>query len=291
MSLSWIKPQWSVPAPVSTDTGPSIATYNGKLHMLWKGSNGDQSIWHSAFDGSYWTPQQKVPNVATAVIPKLAVYSGKLYAAWRGGGSTETLWYTSYDGSWAPQKMIPSTWSSVGPSLATFNNKLYAAWKGMGNDETLWFTSYDGNSWAPQKQIPSTWSSVGPSLAAYKGKLYAFWKGMGADQTIWYTSTPDGNNWAPQKMLPSSLLARTGPALAVFGQQLYIAWDTPDGNIHYTSTGDGEHYGFGDHVEESLPAHMKSSRMPSMAVYNGSLFVAWKGAANDTKIWWTKTAF
>jgi len=81
MSLSWIKLQWTVPAPVFTDIGPSITAFNGKLHMVWKGSNGDQGIWHSAFDGSYWTPQFNIPSIATSTIPKVAVYNGKLYAA------------------------------------------------------------------------------------------------------------------------------------------------------------------------------------------------------------------
>ncbi|EXK23599.1 hypothetical protein FOMG_19640 [Fusarium oxysporum f. sp. melonis 26406] len=292
MSLSWIKPQWAVPNPISTDTGPSIASFNGKLHMLWKGSNGDEGIWHSAFDGSYWVAQENIKGIATAVIPKIAVYNGKLYAAWRGRDSDERLWYTSYDGSsWAPQQMIPSTWSSVGPSLATFNNRLYAIWKGMGSDETLWFTSFDGSSWLPQKQITSTWSSVGPAITSFKGTLYAFWKGMGADETIWYSSSTDGNKWAAQQVLPSVIRTRSGPSVAVFGTHLYIIWDTASGNIHYTCTGDGEHYGFGDHAEESLPTVMGTSRIPSIALHDGVLMVAWKGLESDKRIWWTKTSF
>jgi len=161
----------------------------------------------------------------------------------------------------------------------------------MGSDETLWYSSFDGTNWAAQKQIPSTWSSVGPSIAAYKGKLYAFWKGMGTDHTIWYTSTADGNSWAAQMVLPQGILTRTGPLVAMFGAQMYVVWDTPAGQMHYTSTGDGEYYGFGDHVEEGLPDYMATSRIPSVAVYNGSLVFAWKGQGNDKRIWLTKTSF
>jgi len=51
--------------------------------------------------------------------------------------------------------------------------------------------------------------------------------------------------------------------------------------MHYTSTRDGEHYGFRDHVEEGLPNYMATSRIPSVAVYNGSLVFAWADLVDE----------
>ena len=67
---SWA-PQQNV-ANVATSVGPSLAVFNGRLFMAWKGMDNDQGIWFSSFDGNSWAPQQNVANVATSVGPSLS---------------------------------------------------------------------------------------------------------------------------------------------------------------------------------------------------------------------------
>src|SRR5580698_8520681 len=102
--LSFQGLQQSIPSPVASDIGPSLAYYepDGKLVAAWKGSNGDQRIWVSKFDGTVWSQQQSMPDpIATAYRPALAVLpSGpaqRLYAAWRGSDSDERIWYSFFE--------------------------------------------------------------------------------------------------------------------------------------------------------------------------------------------------
>ena len=196
-----------------TSSGVSLASFNGRLYMAWKGNATgnvpfDERIWWTTFDGTAWAPQQVVPNVWTSVGPRLAVFEGRLYLAWKGEYTDQRIWWTSFDGtSWAPQQRIPGVSTSVGPALAVFNGLLYAAWKGMEGDQGIWWSSFNGTSWAPQQQIPGVSSTGGPSLALFNGQLYAAWKGMYGDQRIWWSSF-DGTSWAPQQQITRGLHQR-----------------------------------------------------------------------------------
>ena len=210
-----------------------ITASGSLLFAAWAGSDSDQQLWYSTFNGSSWAPPAQIPG-ESSVGPSLAVGpGGTLYAAWKGSGSDETLWYSSFNGSsWAPQAQIPGAASSVGPSLAAFQDPLYAAWKGSGSDETLWYSSFNGSSWAPQAQIPGTASPVGPSLAvaeefAVDPPLYAAWAGTDSDQQLWYSSF-NGSSWAAQAQIPGE--SSVGPSLAAFNGLLYAVWLGSDGD-------------------------------------------------------------
>jgi hypothetical protein len=186
-------------AQVGTDVGPSLAGFNNQLYAAWKGSNGDEKLWYSRFDGANWETQQQMPSpIASSVGPSLANFNGQLYAAWKGSDSDERIWYSRFDGEnwWLPslaegqQQMPNPIASSVGPSLAEFGGQFFAAWKGSTGDERLWYSSAaDGISWVGQEPLPSPIaSSVGPSLAEFNGRLYIAWKGSDSDTRIWWTS-------------------------------------------------------------------------------------------------------
>jgi hypothetical protein len=66
---SWV-PQVNV-SGVGTSTGPSLAVFNNRLFMAWKGVDGDQGIYFSSFDGNSWAPQQRVAGVGTSNKPAL----------------------------------------------------------------------------------------------------------------------------------------------------------------------------------------------------------------------------
>jgi Pro-kumamolisin, activation domain len=67
--------QQQVPG-VLTSTGVTMAEFNGRLFMAWKGSftDGtpfDERIWWTTFDGSKWARQREVPGVRTSAGPQL----------------------------------------------------------------------------------------------------------------------------------------------------------------------------------------------------------------------------
>ncbi len=256
MGLSFEGLQQSINSPVATDVGPSLAVFNNKLYAAWKGSNGDERIWFSSFDGASWSlpsgaAQQSMPDpIATSFRPSLATFNNELYAAWKGSNGDTRIWFSSFDGTkWAPQKTISmlnvQVGTDVGPSLAVFNNRLYVAWKGSNGDERIWYSfslpellpGTPISSWQQQQSMLNPIaSSVGPSLATFNNKLYAAWKGSTGDERIWY-SFFDGSIWAKQEPLPSPIASSVGPSLAVFNNRLYVAWKGSNGDtrIWWTS--------------------------------------------------------
>src|SRR5580698_2638166 len=93
--LSW-EDQDAIASPVATDTGPSLAVFNNLLYAAWKGSNGDERIWYSSYDGTSWAPQQPMPDpIRTSTRVWLAAFNAEgvfssplLYAAWKGATAT-----------------------------------------------------------------------------------------------------------------------------------------------------------------------------------------------------------
>jgi len=188
-----------------------LTTYLDVLGVAWKGSDIDELLWYSSFDGSSWAAPAVIPGAGSSVGPALDVFNGMEYAAWKGSDGDQQLYYSSSGTSgWAPQQVIPGVASDVGPSLAGYNGLLYAAWKGANGDPQLFYSSFDGSNWAPQQVIPGVGSSIGPSLGVFNGLLYAAWRGADGDEQVYYSSF-DGSNWAPQAVIPG---AGIGPAPA-----------------------------------------------------------------------------
>ena len=220
----------------NSSSGPAVAMFNGELVIAWKGEYSDERLFYLRVNGSGWSQQAQIPNVASSVGPTLAQYGNRLYAAWKGAEIDQAIYYASFDGnSWSAQALIPGVASSVGPSLCTYGNRLYAAWKGMNNDQAIWFSSFDGTRWSAQAVIPGVASSVGPSLAVFGGKLYAMWKGATGDQGLWFSSF-NGSAWAPQQLVPG-VASSIGPALAQYNGQLYAMWKGMDDDqgLYYSS--------------------------------------------------------
>ena len=270
----------------------AIAASGKLLFAAWAGSDSDQQLWYSTFDGSSWAAPAQIPG-ESSVGPSLAVGpGGTLYAAWKGSGSDQQLYFSSFNGSsWAAQAQIPGVASSVGPSLAGAPGAtLYAAWKGTGSDQQLYFSSFDGSSWAPQAQIPGRRSPVGPSLAVSGAfvvdpPLYAAWTGTDSDEQLWYSSF-NGSNWAPQAQIPGESSA--GPSLAWFvnaaagSELLYAAWKGSDGDQRlYFSSFDGSNWA----PQAQIPG--ASSAGPSLATFHGLLYAVWQGSDGDQRLWYS----
>ena len=237
--------QHQVPGVATSNIGPALAVFNGRIYMAWKGADDDQRIfWSATTDGKTWDPQNQVPDVGTNIAPALAVFNGRLYMAWRGTNEDERIYWTATsDGkTWDPQNQFPDAGSSIGPSLAAFNGRLYMAWKGIYGDERIfWSATSDGKTWDPEIHVPNVGSTVGPSLAVFNGRLYMAWRGVDGDQRIYWTATSDGQTWDRETHIPGEG-SSIGPALAAFNGRLYMAWkgSVNDERIFWSATSDGK---------------------------------------------------
>ncbi|MFI9508099.1 hypothetical protein [Nocardia sp. NPDC052566] len=75
-----------------------------------------------------------------------------------------------------------------------------------------------------------------------------------------------------------------GPALAVFQQNLHMAWRAEDStdSIWLACTGDGDSW----EVPWNLP-YVGTSQQPAMAALDDTLYLAWRGADRDQNIYWS----
>jgi hypothetical protein len=151
-----------------------MSEFNGKLYAAWKDAN-DAGLWYASFDGSKWSAEARIPNVASSSGPSLAVFGNKLYAAWKGRGADQRLWYVSFDGlKWSPQAQIPGATSGSAPALSVFNGKLYVVWKSSGADIGISCASFDGSTWSNVPNLPTPVSiAIPPNSHPFSPQMIA----------------------------------------------------------------------------------------------------------------------
>jgi hypothetical protein len=170
------------------------------LHRVWKGTVGDNHMYHSSSSDSLtWTDQRKIVGL-TSHGPALAVFNGRLHRAWKDDDTSRIYHSSSSDGlTWTDPHSTPGN-TSHGPALAVYNDMLYLAYK-FAN-----YTSIEMCSLSPEGQ----WSylraiagrtSHGPALRAdtWNARLYCLWKGVGTDTRMFITS---GSSDDPYLLLP-----------------------------------------------------------------------------------------
>ncbi|MCL2165308.1 MAG: hypothetical protein FWH55_13205, partial [Oscillospiraceae bacterium] len=142
----WI-PRELTPATYNTSHGPALAAYGNRLYMVYKGSNTDQRIWRTSFDGNNWlsSPTSFGSKFSASCGPALAVYDGKLYMAWTDSSDERSIKIASFNGYTWTDPVVTGANSSHGPALAVFDKKLYMAWKGNGN-KGIWYATFNGNA-------------------------------------------------------------------------------------------------------------------------------------------------
>ena len=163
--------------------------------------------------------------------------------------------------------------------------------KELTNDQRIWFSNFNGTAWAPQQQVQGVGTSVGPSLSVYNGRLYMAWKGIDNDQRIWFSSFGpsnfNGTAWAPQQQV-QGVGTSVGPSLSVYNGRLYMAWKGIDNDqrIWFSSFGPSNFNGTAWAPQQQVQG-VGTSVGPSLSVYNGRLYMAWKGIDNDQRIWFS----
>lgn len=123
---------WTQLRPIlgaNSSASPATAIFNGWQHMVWRGAEGDQTLFRA---GLAFQPLSEGDQIGLAGLSP-----------------------------------IPGANSSAGPALAVFHNQLFAIWKGVEGDQRLFFATFDGNGWTQPSPIPGAHSSTDPSLWSY----------------------------------------------------------------------------------------------------------------------------
>ena len=84
--------------------GPGLTSGGGRLSMVWRGIDDDQTLWYTqaapdpAVAGqalAAWSTQANVGGFATSSRPTIAAFSGNTHLAWKGAGSDHRIFTTS----------------------------------------------------------------------------------------------------------------------------------------------------------------------------------------------------
>ncbi|SDK69024.1 hypothetical protein SAMN05421874_11060, partial [Nonomuraea maritima] len=102
---------------------PALAVYRGHLYCVHRGTGDDTSLWWTRWDGSAWSPDQKLPGHQTSQAPALAAYKDRLFCVHR-GASDHVLWWTAFDGSaWSDAERLPGHRTDERPALVSYRDR------------------------------------------------------------------------------------------------------------------------------------------------------------------------
>ena len=172
---------------------------------------------------------------------------------------------------------------------------LYLAWRGPDTDDGIYAMrttdveqSGRGGSWC---QLPGKGTATGVSLTNFPNKVYMAWKGVSGDDTIYWSrlnSTDVCGGWEPQHQLSDRGTAGA-PAIMAFNDVILMVWrGVSDDRAIYWSLFDGTNWtpqkaipGIGTDADQSYVPR------PGLAVFNGLVYMAWRGIHDDDNIYWT----
>ncbi|HTU46567.1 MAG TPA: hypothetical protein VMF91_15985 [Bryobacteraceae bacterium] len=181
----------------------------------------------------------------TRTAPALASLEGNIYAAWKGQSGNQ-IWYTSGYPAWANQNRIAGALTTKAPALAAMGSTLYVAWQGENPDpadKIYYSTSTGGSTFSAQQKVVTSSgqyavSTSHPALAANGSMVYLAYT-TESDTIMLASYTGSGGLWTIASTPASGVTPDTAPALALFGNELYLAWlEGPEGgpdNIMYAS--------------------------------------------------------
>jgi hypothetical protein len=164
---------------------PSLASFDGRLYIAWKGDGNDfLNVMCSTDNGHTFGNKYTSPETSPQA-PGLAVHNGNLYITWKGDGN-DFLNVAIVNTSGAAttgfsQKVTLGDTSPQSPCLASLNGRLYLGWKGDGNDLlNVMYSTDNGHTFGNKYTSPET-SPKYPTLAVLNSSLFIGWKGDGND--------------------------------------------------------------------------------------------------------------
>lgn len=146
---------------VGTSNSPALVVFQDKLHMFWKGLDGDQQAYFSRLDaapGAEWEPQKVVQYpVSTAGVGGLVV-------------------------------RFVSIGTSHGLSATQHGDRILLAWKGREEDSGIYFSLFDGNEFTGQIRVGAVGTTQGPGVCRIGTTSHMAWKGLEGDSVIYWST-------------------------------------------------------------------------------------------------------
>jgi hypothetical protein len=186
--------------------------------------------------GTCLLPAAEVPDTASSSAPALAAVGDRVVLAWAGehGVNAHQVWYSTFEnGVFTPQTSIPGALTTSAPALASAGQTLYLATTPPGVEDQIYIYAASGVDFAADSTPlcdgdVCAHTRAAPALKADGSTLYAAWT-TPAGQIRYATRTEGEWKIATLPIPGAQTSPTTGPTLAVFEHQLYVAWVEPSG--------------------------------------------------------------
>lgn len=248
---------WSEPVSAGghTNVAPALCALGGKLIVAWTEIDGRVAFATSTDDGASFGSKSIVPDATSDDGPALLSHGGVARLCYADQKTGHLVMVKSRDGAaFGERAELPFT-SKHTPALARFRDEVWLAWTEADKTSSVSIvTSADGDHWDATKTSfathPRRHSAKGPSLLAHGDRLTLAWIGSReANGYAWFagmyphllddyyrdyfrsfvqwTSTADGRVWSLERALDER--SEHTPAIADFGERIYVAWTGVDG--------------------------------------------------------------
>ena len=223
------------------------------------------------------------PNTKTGLGASTAYLNGTIYLAMKGDGN-DYLWLSKSTNGTNVTSTEYGTVINYAPSIAVFNNKLYVAYTTQSGS-IYEISTTDGSIFTAPVLVysPSSLAATsGPTLVVYNGSLYAYWEEdytnvVPQNQIEGAVMSVDGTFWSATGLCfysgstsTNSPTSHSAVGAAVFNSQLFLGIQlgnsTTANTLLVCRSGGFTSYSL-IHPEGGISA----------AVYNGSLYFAYKG--------------
>jgi hypothetical protein len=272
------------------------------LVIVYKGAHSN-TLYTCYFDGSKWHGNDKISSQPGDIHPEsnytpgVTVFNNWLYILYKGAHSNEL--YTSwYDGSkWNGNVKVSDMNGGINPesnycpNIVVYKGVMFTVYKGA-HSNTLYMAWFDGTTWFGNTKISdmdgdiSPESNYNPGMAVFDNKLYIVYKG--AHSNTLYTANFDGEKWRGNTKIkdqggdidPES---NYNPGAVIFNDKLYIVYKGAHSNELYTAWYNGTKWDGNTKIkDQGGDINPESNYCPNAEVYNGDLYIVYKGAHSNT---------
>jgi frataxin-like iron-binding protein CyaY len=282
-------------------SSPALTVYNNTLYLIYGANDAaNEMLVTASTDGETWQgPKAYLGVQIGATGPAATAFGNGVYVAFQSNDARNALYVTTdavaLTGVSSSGSFLQSSFASPAtqeanivlgskPAFASINERLYMAFRGNGTAGQLFVASSPP---APGLGFPTAnlYSNIklpnGPAMAAFNNQLFIAFQANDASHQLFVTSAtasgPPGSllPFPPATPYPNILLGNS-PAMAVFNNELYLAFQANDSSntLFVTSSPDGVTW-----PDATQIPNVQMGGVPSMTTFNGKLYVAFR--AND----------
>ena len=240
---------WEPARRLSTDSAPSLLTYNfarsiaadgfGRVHAVWYVAHGGGSQVYtkrSTDHGVTWEKEVRLSESAEPdEHPAVAVSGQNVYVVWHGtraGHSFDVFFKRSIDSglTWQPALALSGTHKAAHASIAASGSSVHVVWgdSQTGNAEIHTRRSADsGSTWEEESRLTELpYESWVPTVAVSEEVVLVAWVDYrdGNEEEYLKRSSDGGESWGPDTRLTNDAADSWAPSLAISGEEAYMVW-------------------------------------------------------------------